>query len=655
MSFVFIGALAAVLLVVAPVAAHLLRVRSADERLFPPAALVPASPPVARRRRWVEHRALLAFRTLAIIALALLGATPLVQCSKLAIGRQSGASVALALVVDDSLSMRVVRAGRSRFEVARAGSLDLVDGAREGDAIAVVLAGYPARVALAPTTDLAAVRDAIEQLTVSDRGTDLDTAMAMAQAAVQDLPQPERRIVLLSDLSDSKPNAPPVGEGLQVPVWAPREGMEGSVNDCAVIAADARGSNVVARVACAGDGAWRGRVLVVRAGDRELARRELAGLFGAEPTTAEITLEPSARDMAPELVELVGPDDDIAHDDRAPVARPVDDLTVAVVSDPAVSAVVTGGAPPAEQALAALQTGARLRPLPAVPDAEDELARYAALVLDDPPGLTPEARTAVLAWLERGGVALVGLGPRAASAPLGATLEPLVSGAPRWVPEAPPGADPTSVAALGPSGPSLVQLAAQGRMLLDMGNPGGETVVRWSDGVPFMIRRTLGRGTAFVVGLPFNADQSDLVIRPAFLGLLSTLVETARTHGGPLRVEAGMPWVIRTTEKVDVRGPAGNVPVMRSDRGVRVVPPEAGRYDLRIDGKTETRFAMVPVREIDFRPRSVANIESGQAFGATRSSVDISRHVALLLLALLAGELVLRALAAGPARKAQTG
>ena len=75
--------------------------------------------------------------------------------------------------------------------------------------------------------------------------------------------------------------------------------------------------------------------------------------------------------------------------------------------------------------------------MPAVPDVVEDLSRYTGLILDDPAGLTPEARDALREWLEQGGVALIALGPRAARAPLGATLDPFVPGVPRWLEQAP--------------------------------------------------------------------------------------------------------------------------------------------------------------------------------------------------------------------------
>src|SRR5260221_11150894 len=87
MTFLYAAALAVVALVVAPLIPHLLGRRRTDERAFPPARLVPPSPPIARRRRRVDDRLLYAVRTLSVALLAVLGASPFVHCSSLALGR----------------------------------------------------------------------------------------------------------------------------------------------------------------------------------------------------------------------------------------------------------------------------------------------------------------------------------------------------------------------------------------------------------------------------------------------------------------------------------------------------------------------------------------------------------------------------------------
>ena len=106
-------------LVLAPIVAHLLRRRRTEVRDFPSARLVPVATPLARSRSRLEDRALFGIRALVILALAVLGATPFVSCSRLDLGRRGGGSIALVLVIDDSMSMRAklgrgTRLGRAR-------------------------------------------------------------------------------------------------------------------------------------------------------------------------------------------------------------------------------------------------------------------------------------------------------------------------------------------------------------------------------------------------------------------------------------------------------------------------------------------------------------------------------------------------------------
>ena len=271
MSFLFAFALAAVVFVGVPYFAHRLRRRRAEPRPFAPAHLVPPAPPRARRRSELEDRALFVTRALAVVALALLGASPFVRCSRLALSRVSGASVGLVVVLDDSMSMHAKFGSASRFERARKAATELLSSTREGDSVAIVLAGAPPRVALAPTTDLRAVQALIDSLPDSDRATDLDGALAMARSLVEGLPQADRRIVLLSDLADGKPDAPPLGDGSSVPVWNALPELRADGSDCAVVRADRTGVRVRVRIACSAGARAEGRTVAVLDGETVLA------------------------------------------------------------------------------------------------------------------------------------------------------------------------------------------------------------------------------------------------------------------------------------------------------------------------------------------------------------------------------------------------
>ncbi|MGK3989750.1 VWA domain-containing protein [Sorangium sp. So ce136] len=692
MSFVTLGALLVALLVGAPIAAHLLRRRRAEERPFPPARLVPPTPPTARRRSLLEDRALFATRALSVLALAVLGATPLLRCSHLSLSRRAGASVALAIVVDDSLSMRA-RAGAgvgsadgaardapSRFERALTAARELAGGLAPGDAAAIVLAGAPARVALASTTNLAAVTEALATVAPSDRATDLDGALDLARDLLRGLPQSDKRIVLLSDLADGAPGAPPISGTPDIATWVPLEELEAGGQDCGIVRADRSGQKARVRVVCtaapapapgpdgaaaARDGgaaapapsntrasAAAGRSLEVRAGDAVLGKIALDAALRAEELSVDL---PSG---TPEiLIAALTGSDAIAEDDRAPIISAGGPLSIAVVVDPATTHVETGGPPPLEQALSALDLDAQIRPLPSVPEHADELAAHAGLIVDDAPGFTPEVRRSLAAWVERGGVTLLTLGQRAAAAPLGAGFEPLVPGVVRWSASPVPGVDPATAGWLGPAAAGLADVTPRGRATLGPeASEGAEVLARWKDGAPFLVRRPLGRGVVLIMTLPLSTEESDVALRPAFLSLLDGFVGAARARGGARRLAAGETWTFDGYRDVKVervrvdagQGPAEReaLPVAEVERRLRVSPPLAGLYELTLDGERSTRVVSVPEREIDLRPRRVADSARAAELGGMSASIDASPYVALALLLLLAAELLLRALGA---------
>jgi hypothetical protein len=457
---------------------------------------------------------------------------------------------------------------------------------------------------------------------------------------VATLAQVDHRIIVLSDLADGHPDGEPLGESSAVPVWVALPELRGDQPDCAVLRADRSGARVRAGIGCGPGASAAGREVVVEdASGKPLGRGSVGG--GAAAT--ELTVLLPSEDARPATARLTGADA-IASDDVAPVVPEAARGGIVVVGDPADETVATGGPPVVEQALSALKLDVDVRPIPAFPDRAEDLTGALGVLLDDPPGLTPEQRHALTAFLERGGVALLALGPHAAAAPLGASLEPVLQSAVKWSTTSSHGADRGSALGdLAESAASLADLGAARRAALAPEDASAvETLVRWSDGAPLVAKRAVGRGEAWVATLPFSAEASDLVLRPAFLALLRAWVHAARERAAPTRTDVGSTWKFPGAYAVTVNGPAGPLATLREDGAIRVAPPLAGEYHLSVDGTSELRVAAPDVRELDLRPRAAAAATSGEQLGHRRAQVDVSGHVALLLLALLAAELALR-------------
>lgn len=658
MSFATWLALAVGVFVVAPFVAHLLRRSRAEPKEFPPAHLVPVAEPVARQQSRLEDRLLLGIRAAMVLALAVLGATPLLRCSRLSLARSAGGSVALAIVVDDSLSMRArAPSGKSRFDLAIGGAKELLGTTREGDAVAIVLAGAPARIVLSATTDLAAARHALDQIQESDRATDLGAAVELARSLLHSLPHVDRRVVLLSDFAGG-----PIPKG-EIQVWAPLADLRKPVDDCAVVSASSHGRRVSVSLACSTAQAARGRSLelVVTDGKAEPSSEDAgkdakAAKAGEVVASEKLDMRPGDQTLSldpPVLgagldARLSGTDDNRA-DDRAPVAPDSTGFGFGVYSDIATAGATTGGATVLEQALEALGRDLAVKPLATLPEDEKDLRGLGALLLDDPAGIAPEARGSLAAWLERGGVAVAFLGPKSENVQLGTTLEPFVRGALRWEHTKASSVDPASTAWLGAPGSSFDALAPKGRTRLDSALPDGAKVMaRWDDGQPFLVEHATGRGVTYAVSLPSSPDQSDLALRPGFLALLEYFIDQAERRSGPKRTAAGTPWTFPATSSVEIEGPRGRAAVEAlgrgSDSSKSFVGDVVGRYRVVQDGETSTRIVSIHSDEVTTEPREPDSANEKVVTGGVESKLDVSREVALFLLALFAGELVLRAL-----------
>jgi hypothetical protein len=651
MSFAVAAALFVGLLVALPAVAHLLRRGRAREQPFPPASLVPSARTVARRERRLEDRVLLAVRALSVLLLAVLGATPLVQCSRLTLARGSGGTVALALVLDDSLSMRAVPNGnRSRFEQAVTAARELLDSAREGDSVAIVLAGKPARLVLGATTNLTLARRTLEELGPSDRATDLPGAVALARSTLVDPARRDRQLIVLSDLADELPVA-----GEPVP-WTPLPALTAPSPDCGIAAAEHHEQSVRVTLACNDAAAAAGRAveLVTLAGSgTEPGSRRGPGAAGKLDALGRVALEPrvgaqtvvlsAGKTKEPLAVRLSGKDR-LLEDDVAPVAPEADALRVAVLGSSAEREGPTGGPPLLEQAIAALQAGVLVQPIAVLPDQASELAAHALVLLDDPMGFGPEARESLSRHVESGAVAAAFLGPRVETTKLGSTLEPFAQGSVRWErPTNVKGVAPKSLSWLGVEAESLGELELRGRALLDAGRTTGARVLgTMTDGTPFLVERLLGRGRLFTVTLPSSLDESDLALRPGFVALLAHLVETARASRGVRRSLAGEAWRFQA-DRPRIEGPDGPLEVREAGEQGRLATPGArGVYRVVTDRGEELRTVSVDLRELTTLPQKAPAAFDRPRARAGSGAVDVSAETALILLAILGLELGLR-------------
>ncbi len=181
-----VGALAAVI----PLLLHLRRSRRMQKIVFSTTRFFDEQFIRASRRARLQDLLVMMLRILLLILLVLAMMQPVLRHGAMAQMMGLDGRRHVAIVLDDSASMGVMSERGVLFERARRGALALLDelSAERGDTATVVLAGYreagPRVLFSRPTSDIAAVREVIEQLELTDLATDIDGAVRSAAAVL---------------------------------------------------------------------------------------------------------------------------------------------------------------------------------------------------------------------------------------------------------------------------------------------------------------------------------------------------------------------------------------------------------------------------------------------------------------------------------------
>lgn len=642
MSFLLPAALALALLIAAPLLAHAFFRGPLRPLWFPAAHFVPGAVSTTQKTSRLEDRLLLSLRILLLLGLALLAASPFVRCSRLALARTDGASVALALVVDDSGSMRVRDDSGPRFEQARRAALELLESAQPGDAFSLIAAGAPARLLVPLTTDSGSVRRALEELTVSDRPTELSTALRLARATLTNSSHSQQSILALSDFAEAHEWS---AEELHL-VSAPLTQLRQTFENCTLSGGQQQGSSIQVELACTAHSSLKNRRLeIYTATPAQLSPSPQGAPLTSIPATEgqlRLTL-PEGHPPGPFVAKLSpAPDSDaLAEDDLLEILRVDERPRIGIRADAETAGTQTSGQTVIELGLTALQKDVHVEVLTLLPDTEQAITRYSALILDDPPGLTPETQETLEAWIKNGGVALLLLGPHSQRAPLSAGFWPFTRTSPHYVPQDSPGVAPGTGRTLGEAWDSWTDIQASARASLDL-PPEARPLLTWTDGAPFLSEHTLGQGLALVLSLPASVDESDLALRPAFLALLQKIIQESESRRGRLATEVGQAWKLPAPARV--QGPAGEIPLRQEEEGSSWLEPAlAGRYEIHLPGGTQTRWATRPVSEsLTQPPAELPGVSGPQTALASAAPVPLTRPLALFVLVLSALELFFR-------------
>lgn len=548
-------ALLGALAVAAPVLIHLLRQRDVPTRSLPTLALLQRATAESRRKLRLRDRWLLALRALAILAFALGTAAPYLVSSR---AFDDGRRAALAIVIDDSMSMARRGDGERLLARAIARALDQLDALAPESEASLVLAGKPARLAVARTRELDVIRRALRALPeTSARGTALPEALELARRSVGDSAH-QRRVIVLSDFaSHAHLDELPAARGIE---WALEPLGPVAPPNAAILEANAAhdpttpGRLSVDVVLRAPEGR---HAIEVLHDDTVLARSEL--VVGAEGT-GRATLHVEEPTIPDATVRLVTSDALDIDDARGLLLRP----------SAAVRALLVDGEPHTSRDRD--EVGFLTRALEAAPRDDGGIAHRVVdadafvpttltdidvVVLANVATLPPRTADALARFVDAGGGLLVAAGERVDARTLRARLPwlPATSNGPRGLPEG------TRLRTLARGLPTLDETHVH-RLLALEPNLGSEIAIETQgadEGAPVLVRARHGEGNVAVLALPLDDAWSDLPYAPGYLPFVGTLLrQLAGGRGAPSAVLAAgteLPLPARAT----VRAPDGTL------------------------------------------------------------------------------------------------
>jgi len=598
-----------------PLLIHLYLRRRAPEVLMDAVMCLVLSGPGTRVRLRLVHAALLATRVAVVAMMALLFAMPYVKIESEA-AVQATHPVAFAVVLDDSMSMRLTSDGKSLFLRAKSHVNDALAGLPAESEVFVVLASRPVRVYPTgtltpdrPSTSFTPEEAARFVMTreCSRKGTDLAAALRAAVLALRSSQLRDRRVLVVSDFLDhGLNNLPSAVELAGLKVTAVDVGPRAGSRNRAVTRAVAEpATDVSARhVRVSFDVAnWSDELL------DEIATVRLGRAASARKVTCPPRLVCSYEvllsvDEEVQAGEVRLPGDALADDD----ARY---FTLSPRNREAVLVVNGQRRPVAELDEAFYLTkalGLRWEDHPACPVTvlrpEDlsplHLSAVGVVVLANVASLQPDQVRAVNDFVAFGGGALVTVGEETrpdTSWDLGLLPAPLRATAASEPPQTCVWAAPDHpVTARISSGPgSLANIEVKQWAVLDGGWPDGTRVLaRMGNGAPLLLERPLGKGTVLVLLTTIDADWTDFPLRPAFAPFVRQAVSylvQAGVSGPKVSVEVGEPRPVELPEgakEAVVIGPGGTrTRIGSSGDYVRTDVPGVYRVDIFAPGREE--------------------------------------------------------------------
>jgi len=632
-------ALAGLIAVGIPILAHLLRRQKLPRQTLPTIAFLHRIHATRAARLRVVDMLLLIVRTLLVALLALVAAAPYRVVHSSLLDRQH----ALAIVLDDSLSMAAIHEGETLIEQAAALAAEQVRSLPEGSEVSVVLSGKPARVWLRKRSELEMVETVFGEIdTRSTRGNALCDAVQAAVELLLESELPDRRLLVLSDFT---PGAR--ADECEWPTRGIRVGFETvstpNPENRRIGSVDVLGENDAAE----------GLRLEVEIVGPPSAVQQRVRLRQKGQETQKATVERTEAGGEAVLFIKAGQTDAVVELQLDPDdVLPADNVRGVLLGSGTVHVLLVDGDPhpdPRKRETAFLNHALSVAPrvgrsfavetLDAQDLSESAIIRSDVLVLANAT-LDEKWLPLIQRFVSGGGSLWITAGDRINPRAYGSVLRELLPG--RYtatrMEESPLSLESESL-------PELDQAKVMGRTPIAEASLDAVVTAQFSDGSPAMLEHRYRSGRVAMFATTVDDAWTDLPYQPVFVPfVLDTLARLAgrSDHSVEPYAPVSLPGST-STQRIQVVTPSGRtLDLAEADRVAFRDTGEIGAYRVLVNGVNGARFAFVvdaPVGESDLVSNGPPDAESSIEAVDSEASAGVEQPLApwlLLLAALLA-------------------
>lgn len=646
-----------------PVLIHLIQRRKNRPLAFPAIEFILRSRKAVAKRFRLKQLLLLAMRCLLIAGIAIAAARPLFPGRDAAVG-PSGGPAAVAIAIDTSLSMRARSGGETVFAAAKSAALTLVQSLGPDVEGVVVPFGADARtIPAVPTADKTQLTRAIEELKPGFDRTDVGRALDTAAQSIAASAKPRKLVYVFTDASAPGWDQVSARDKEQEIGWRLVDVTDGPRANAAAIAMEVHeeGSGAVARVDVQSFPATSAPAsgetppapeafstsVELLVNDSPAGRNFIDGQTGGTAsTTFTLASPPAGVNVA---VARIG-EDALAEDDaRHAVFRGRARIRALLVDGDPRTTIRDAESFYLERALAPTRTASNSI-TPVVVDVEGlvraNLGSFDVVVLSNVANLPTPTLVALKRWVHNGGGLLFTVGNHVeadiANMEFGELLATRLRGVRTTRSEASEGGvapavkTPLSLGSLPGRHPVTDTLDTTSEDVLgttrfhtvQLLEGGGDVtpILRFSDGSPALVEKSLGRGRVALLASSIDREWNDLPIATIYLPMMRRLVRYLAGELGEadaVDVRVGTPVSIETgtIARVRVDGPQGFPAVVLPavDGVVEVTPTLPGVYRFsREDGTPDETLvgksfaANVDTAESDLR--KVTSTELARVF-----------------------------------------